>query len=132
VNTQSRFSGFGPIVGAEAVLQTWGGFHGYARATGGLIAGRSKNALVETNDAGNTLYANPTYDVDKIVPVASIAIGGGWQYRTISIRAGYEITQWYGLTQPVRFVDDVGQGKISTRPANLSLNGLFLQLGLAF
>ena len=47
-------------------------------------------------------------------------------------RAGYEVTHWFGLTQPIRFVDDVGQGKISTRPVNLSLEGLFLQVGLAF
>lgn len=132
VRTRSRFQGFGPIIGAEAVLVGWRGFHLYTRATGGLIAGRNTNRLIETNDAGATTYVNTSYDVRKVVPVTSIAIGGGWQYRTLSIRAGYEVTHWQGVFERPRFVDDVSQGKIITRPANLTLDGLFLQVGITF
>ncbi len=132
VNSGSRFQGFGPLIGGEAILSACRGFHGYARASGGLITGRSQNCQMETNDAGATVYTDTHYSVQKVVPVASIAIGGGWQYRTVSIRAGYEVTQWFGLTEPTRFVDDVGQGKINTRPSNLSLEGFFLQFGLTF
>ncbi|MBA4187873.1 MAG: hypothetical protein C0467_07630 [Planctomycetaceae bacterium] len=132
VNTSSRYSGFGPIVGGEAILTACRGFHGYARASGGLLTGRSRNSLLETNSAGATTYVDSDNNVRKVVPVASIAIGGGWQYRTVSIRAGYEVTQWFGLTEPTRYVDDVGQGKISTRPSNLSLEGFFIQFGLTF
>jgi len=132
VNIRSRFNGFGPLIGGEAILSGWHRFHGYARASGGLIAGRSLNPIVETNNSGATSYVNTQNDVRKVVPVASIAIGGGWQFRTVSIRAGYEVTQWFGLSEPARFVDDVGQGKISTRPSNLSLEGFFIQFGLTF
>ncbi|WP_439631143.1 Lpg1974 family pore-forming outer membrane protein [Gemmata sp.] len=131
VTSSSRFSGFGPIIGGEAVLNVCGGFHGYARTTGGLLTGRSRNAVLETNDGGATTYVNTQYNVRKVVPLASIAVGGGWQYRTVSIRAGYEVTQWFGLTEPVRYTDDVGS-QLDTRPSNLSLEGFFVQFGLTF
>ena len=132
VNMRSGFDGFGPLIGGEAVLGGWHGWHGYARANGGLLSGRSTNSLLETNNAGGTTYVDTQYDVRQVVPVAGIAIGGGWQYRSFSVRAGYEVTHWFGLTQPVRFVDDVGQGKLVTRPSNYSLEGFFFQLGFAF
>lgn len=132
VNTRSRFEGFGPIVGAEAVLVGWKGLHLYGRATAGLISGRDSNRLIETNDSGATTYINTQYDVRKVVPMGSIALGGGWQYRSMSIRAGYEITHWQGIFERPRFVDDVSQGKVITRPANLTLEGLFIQVGLSF
>jgi hypothetical protein len=132
VSRSSRFRGFGPIVGGEGVLSGPRGFHAYARATAGLLMGQSNNNFVETNDAGATLYVDSQYNVWKCVPIASVAVGGGWQYRTISIRAGYEITHLFGVTDPLRFIDDVGQGKLSTRPSNLSLDGFFVQIGLTF
>jgi hypothetical protein len=132
VSTRSSFNGFGPILGGEAILGGWRGFHAYARFTGGLISGTSANSLVETNDGGNTLYANVPYNVEKVVPVATLAIGGGWQYRSVSLRFGYEVTQWFGLTERVRFTDDVSQGAFISRPGNLSLNGLFIQLGYVY
>jgi hypothetical protein len=132
VLTRERFQGVGPIIGAEAVIVGWKGFHLYSRAFGGLISGRNTNRLIETNDAGATTYVNTSYDVRKIVPTANVAVGIGWQYRTISIRAGYEVAYWQGVFERPRFVDDVSQGKVITRPANLTLDGLVLQLGLTF
>jgi hypothetical protein len=132
VVTRSRFQGFGPLVGAEAVLGGWHGFHLYSRASAGLISGRDSNRVLETNDSGATTYVNTNYDTRKVVSVTSVAIGGGWQYRTFFFRAGYEITQWSGIFERPRFVDDVGQGKVITRPSNLTLEGLFLQTGLSF
>jgi hypothetical protein len=132
VNTRSRFQGFGPMVGGEAILGGWHGFHLYTRATAAMLTGRDTNQLVETNDSGATTYVNTTYNVRKVVPMGSIAIGGGWQYRTFYFRAGYEITHWNGIFERPRFVDDVSQGKFITRPSNLTLEGLFLQVGLSF
>lgn len=132
VNTRSSFEGFGPIVGGEAVLVGWNGLHLYGRATGGLVTGRNTNRLIETNDNGGTTYTNTRYDVRKVVPMGSLALGGGWQYKSISIRAGYEVTHWQGIFERPRFVDDVSRGKVVTRPANLTLEGLFIQVGLSF
>ncbi|MBM3983190.1 MAG: hypothetical protein FJ304_23555 [Planctomycetes bacterium] len=132
VTTRSRFAAFGPMVGAEAVLVGWNGFHFYGRASGGLITGRSTNSLLETNDTGGTTYINTRYDVSKVVPTGTIGIGGGWQYKSLAIRAGYEVTHWQGIFERPRFVDDVSPGKVVTRPANLTLEGLFIQVGLSY
>lgn len=128
----SNFQGFGPIVGAEAVLTGQYGFHLYGKVSGGLITGPNNNRLVETNNSGATTYVNTNYDVRKVVPTASVGVGGGWQYRTVSVRMGYEVTHWFGLIDQPRFTDDVSRGKFVNRTADLSLEGLFIQVGLAF
>jgi hypothetical protein len=132
VSAGSKFQGFGPVFGGEAVLAGWKGFHLFAKASGGLLTGQSDNPYIESNNANNTLYANTSNDVRKVVPVASVGIGAGWQYRTFSIRAGYEITNYFGVVDQPRFTDDVGLGKLTTRSSDLSLEGLFVQLGLTF
>jgi hypothetical protein len=50
----------------------------------------------------------------------------------VSFRVGYEVTHWFGLIDQPRFTDDVARGKFVSRPADLSLEGLFIQVGLAF
>ena len=132
VSARSNFQGFGPILGGEAVWVGWKGFHLYARANGGLLSGQADNPLTETNNAGRTVYANTAYDIRKVVPMASAGVGAGWQYRTVTVRVGYEITNYFNAIEQPRFVDDVGVGKLTTRPSNLSLEGLFVQLGVAF
>ena len=127
VKTRSRFQGFGPLVGAEATLAGPKGFHLYTRATGGFLTGNSVNAVIETNDSGATTYVNTRNDVRKVVPFGSLAIGGGWQYRSVAIRAGYEITHFQDIFERPRFVDDVSQGKVINRASSLSLEGLFIQ-----
>ena len=64
--------------------------------------------------------------------MGSIAVGGGWQYKSISLRGGFEITHFQGAFERPRFTDDVGQGKVNTRPANLTLEGLFLQVAVSY
>lgn len=128
----TTFQGFGPIAGAETILTAKYGLHLYGKVSGGLITGPSSNRLLETNNSGATTYANTSYDVRKVVPTVSVGVGGGWQYRTVSFRMGYEITHWFGLIDQPRFTDDASRGKLVTRPADLSLEGLFIQVGLAF
>lgn len=128
----SRFRGAGPTVGAEAVYAWPRGFHLYARGSGGLLSGLDEERRRETNDDGRTLYADTPLSLRKVVPTLSLGVGGGFQYRSLSLRAGYEVTHWFGITDRVRFASDVSQGALSTRPGNLSLDGLFLQLGLTF
>lgn len=132
VGNKSTFYGAGPMAGLEGQFGGWKGFHLYARASGGLLTGKVNNPLAETNNAGQTTYVNLSNDGRKVVPVATLAIGGGWQRRTVSVRFGYEVTNYFGLTDQPRFVDDVAQGKLVTRPADLSLEGFVARFALAF
>ena len=61
-------------------------------------------------------------------PAALLRPGARLEYKGIRpIRAGYEITNYFNLISQPRLVDDLGPGKFVTRPANLSLEGLFVQ-----
>jgi hypothetical protein len=132
VRTESGFEGFGPMVGGEAVWVGWRGFHLYGRANGGLLTGVSSNPLLEGNNNGRAVFANTTNDVRKVVPFTTVGVGGGWQYRTFTFRAGYEITNWFGIIDQPRFTDDVGRGRFVPTPADLSLEGLFVQMAVQF
>jgi hypothetical protein len=132
VRTQSNFQGFGPIVGGEAVWAGWRGFNLYAKASGGMLTGTSSNPLLEGNGNGRAVFANTSYDVRTVVPFTSVGVGGGWQYRTFSVRAGYEITNYFGLINQPRFTDDVSNGKFVPTTGNFSLEGLFVQATVQF
>jgi len=132
VRAESQFQGFGPVVGGEAVWAGWNGLHLYGRVNGGLLTGNSENPLLEGNANGRALFANTRYDIQKVVPFTTVGVGGGWQYRTFTFRAGYEITHWFGLIDQPRFTDDVGRGRFVPTPANLSLEGLFVQMAVQF
>lgn len=132
VATRSNFDGFGPLVGGEISWTVHGGFHLYGRGNAALMTGRLGNPINETNNGLRTLYGDLQYSTRRIVPVMSLGIGGGWQRDRVSIRAGYEVTNWFGLIDTPRFSGELAEGKFTTRTGDLSLEGLFIQLGLAF
>ena len=132
VFTRSRFSGAGPLAGGEAVYAWPRGFHLYLRGSGGLLSGLNEEFRRETNDDGRTVYADVPAGYRTVVPVVNLGVGGGFQYRSLSVRGGYEVTHWFGLTDRARFTSDVAPGAFVPRQANLSLDGLFLSVGLTF
>jgi hypothetical protein len=132
VRTTAKFDAFGPTLGGEGTVTLYRGFHAYARGSAGLLTGRVVNSITETNNAGSTVFADLDYTTRKVVPTIGLAIGGGWQHGRVSVRAGYEITHYIGLIDQPRFIDDAAEGRVLTRPADLSLEGLFVQFGLAF
>ena len=132
VMNKSTFYGAGPSFGLEGQFAVWEGFHLYTRVAGGLLTGKVNNPLTETNNAGQTVYVDLDNGTRRVVPTATLAIGGGWQRKTVSVRFGYEVTNWVGVTSQPRFIDDVAQGKLVTRPADLSLEGFVARFGMAF
>ncbi len=132
VATGSRFRGVGPVVGAEGVFAGRHGLHVYGRATGALLSGPADNTYRDANDGGRTVYADLTHTLRKVVPTAGLAIGAGWQYRTVTLRAGYEVTHWFGLTDRVRLASDLAQGAFTAPSGNLAVEGLFVQFSLAY
>lgn len=132
VSTNSNFDGFGPLAGGELTWTVCNGFHLYGRGSAALITGRLGNPINETNNGGRTLYGDLQFSERRIIPVMSLGLGLGWQADRVSIRAGYEITNWFGLIDTPRFSGELSEGKFTTRPGDLSLEGLFVQIGLAF
>lgn len=129
---QNAFDGFGLILGGEAVWAGWHGFHLYARGHGGLLTGRTSNPVVQFNDIGRSIAVNLIYEDRKVVPVASISLGGGWQYRFFSLRVGYELINYFGLIDQPRFTNSNAPGAFTIRSGDLSLEGFFAQMGFSF
>ncbi|CAN5126158.1 hypothetical protein BH11PLA2_BH11PLA2_14330 [soil metagenome] len=132
VSTQNKFDGFGPILGGELVGNISGGFHLFARGNASLLTGSFNNPIRETNNAGLTTYADLQYGTRRVIPVVGLGVGGGWAYRNVTLRAGYEITNWFGMIDSPRLSGELSEAKYTTRSGNLSLEGLFFQLGLAW
>ncbi len=132
VRTRANFDGFGPLLGAEGSLQVYRGFHLYARGSASLLTGKISNPITETNSNGITQYAALDYSTRRVVPVVSMGIGGGWQYHNVALRIGYDVTNLFNLIDQPRFTNDFAEGKITTRSADLSLEGLFVQVALQY
>jgi hypothetical protein len=132
VDTSTNFDGFGPLVGGEISINLHAGFHAFARGSAALMTGQLRNPITETNNAGLTTYANLDYSVRRVIPVAGLAIGGGWQHNNVTIRCGYEITNWFGMIDSPRFTGELAEGKFITRSGDLSLEGLFAQVGISY
>ena len=75
---------------------------------------------------------SPDTLVTSTVPVVTLGVGVAYEYRGVFVRAGYEVTNWFGLFERPVFVDDFAEGKFVRSPANLALDGFFVQLGLTF
>jgi hypothetical protein len=132
VSLRSFFEGVGPLVGAEAVGGLGGGFGVYGRANAALLTGRVRAPFTETNNGGATVYADLRDRFALTVPVVTVGIGVSYQYHGVFLRAGYEVTNWFGLFERPAFVDDFAEGKFLRQSTNLGLDGVFVQAGLSF
>jgi hypothetical protein len=132
VRTKSNFDGFGPLLGGEGSLKTFGGFHIFGRAQASLLTGNITNPYAETQNDGGTLFATVDYRTRRVIPVMGAGVGVGWENRGVALRVGYEMTNWFNLIDQIRFTNDLAEGKLVTRPGDLSLEGLFVQLAIQY
>jgi hypothetical protein len=126
------FNGAGLRLGGEGRMNLGWGLHLYAGGSGSLVVGDFRTHRLETNAGGAVTNVDVSEKFDKVVPVAELGLGVGWEYRKLQIRAGYEMTNWFGLVDVPDFVDDVHQAKFTRRTGDVSLDGLVLQVSLGF
>jgi hypothetical protein len=122
-----HFNGGGFRIGADAYWNLLWGFSLFGRTNASLLGGDFNSYLVETNNAGATTLTNFTDHIEKVVPVAEIAMGLGWRYHNLRLTAGYTFINWFGLVNAPTFVDDAHQGKFVRQTSDLSLEGLILR-----
>ncbi len=132
VHSRVEFNGAGPMVGGEGEWLLPRGFRLFGRARGSLVVGDVSNCLRETDNAGRTVNAAVGEGYTQVVPVLELATGVAWQYRNVRLAAGYEVANWFNLIDSPTFVNDFAEGKLGRRRGDLSLEGLFLQLGLVY
>ncbi len=132
VSTSSNFDGFGPLLGGDIAWKIHNGFHLYAKGSAAMMTGDLRNTLNETNNAGQTVYADIDYSTRRVIPVTTLGIGGGWMHENVTFRVGYEITNWFGLIDTPRFTGELAEGKYTTRNGDFSLEGIFAQFGVSY
>ena len=132
VNTGFSFIGAGLTSGLEADWRLSRGLGLFCWLRGGLIYGTNASYFRQNNDNGATIDANISDRSPETVPVLETGIGASWTYRRLTVRAGYEMTNWFQLISTPDFPDDVATGKISWRQSNLSLDGLFVRVSYSF
>ncbi|HVK14205.1 MAG TPA: Lpg1974 family pore-forming outer membrane protein, partial [Gemmataceae bacterium] len=130
--TESNFDGVGPMAGLESTWALTKSFGVFGRGTAGLLTGTMRNPFVETNNGGATTYVDVADRYALTVPFATLGIGLSYEYRGLFFRAGYEVTNYFGLVERPYYVNDFAEGKVLNRSSNLALDGMFLQFGLAF
>ena len=128
----SRFDGAGPTAGAEARWALGRHLTLFGGGRGGLIYGTFRGDLVETN-AGNTILTTDLSDrFTGVAPTASAWLGGSWQWRSVSVAAGYEVTHWFNVAARPTPVDDFAEGKLLRRRGDLSFDGVFFRVGIGY
>jgi hypothetical protein len=132
VRSRVSFDGQGLTLGAQGEWQFWREFRLFGRGRGSILMADFTNTLVETNNGGATVNANVVESYLQTVPILELASGIAWERRNVRVALGYEIQNWFNVIDSPTFVDDFAEGKLSRRKSDLGIEGLFLQLGLAF
>jgi hypothetical protein len=132
VLTRSRLDAVGPTAGAEARWAVSEGLGLFGTARGGLLYGDFDGRVRESNAGGAVLVADVTDRFTGVAPVVSIGLGGDWRWKTLVLAAGYEVTHWFNAVTRPTLTDDFADGKVLRRRGDLSLDGIFLRVGLAY
>lgn len=132
VRSRIEFDGAGLTMGGQGDWILGRGFRLFGRARGSLLVGDFCTRVRETNHAGLTLNADVRDHSVETVPVLELATGVSWEYRNFKASIGYEIANWFNLADSPTFVDDFAEGKLGRRRSDVSLEGIFFQLGLAY
>jgi hypothetical protein len=131
VSSPIDFDGGGVRVGVDGSWTVGRGFSLFSRAFGSLMIGDFRTNLLETNGAGAFVITDVTEHYWKVVPVLELAVGAGWENNWLRVRAGYELTNWFGLVDSPDIVHDFSN-KLSHRTSDLSLDGLMVSLQVMY
>jgi hypothetical protein len=132
VRSRTDFDGVGLTVGGQGDWVLGRGFRLFTRLRGSLLVGESCSRLRETNFGGLVLNADLREHTVQTVPVLELASGLSWEYRNFTASVGYELANWFDLYDSPFFIDDFAEGKIGRRRGDVSLEGVFFRLGMAF
>jgi hypothetical protein len=127
VASTSEFVGAGPTAGAEATWEA-GPIGLFGAARGGLVYGRFDSRLTEVNANGTVPLADVSDRAFGLAPTMTVQLGGSYNWRGLSVAAGYEVTHWFGAVSRPTFTDDFADGRVARKRSDLSLDGVFVRL----
>jgi hypothetical protein len=132
VRSRMAMDGFGLRFGAEGVWRMACGFGVFGRAGGSLLVGRYHTNLFESNLGGAAVITDVRDSYDQAVPQLDLAGGVSWCGSRWSLAAGYELTNWFSLSNRAVFVDDIHEGLYGPFDTDLLLEGLFVRAGFSY
>lgn len=109
VNTDVDFDGYGPRIGLETEkFVACSHFFVYGRGTTSFLAGDVKALYTERNQSDPEIV-NAPWEAGRIVTVAELELGAGWQSPHGRLRAsvGYMVSGWFNMVTTANFINAV-------------------------
>ncbi|WP_417732920.1 Lpg1974 family pore-forming outer membrane protein [Rosistilla oblonga] len=132
VFNDGQMDGFGVRLGALGQWQMSHGLSLFARGAGTLAYGKFENRLLETNRDGADTIVDVTDRYEQALPAIEAAVGLSWRSDHIELACGYELTNWFDLSDRSMFVDSAHEGAYSPKSTDLLLDGLFARMAFQF
>ena len=137
IDLESKFSGWGPRLGAELRASLGSGFSVFGRGSGAILFGQSSARFTETDNNGTDVIADLARDRTRTVPVLNLAVGLDWAAALstnskFNLSLGYEFQQWFNVSDNIRFVNAASPAVFAENAGSLSLQGFFVRGGLSF
>ena len=129
---QSDFDGVGPQIGGSGTWHVGNGFSVFGRARASLLYGEIHSRYRETDRNGLALLADVSTNTSRAVPTLDLGVGMSYCFRNMQVTVGYEINQWFQISEVPQFLDDVAVGKYMARQSSLSLDGVFFRVGFEY
>lgn len=129
-NTTSS-NGAGIRMGSESNWLLANGFYLHGRVSGGLLFAETSTRLLETNFSGQDVLVDINNRRDESLPFVNTRLGVGWKTDSLSALVGYELENWFGLSDRAMFSDNIHQGSFAPIREDLLLSGLFVRFSVA-
>ena len=97
-----------------------------------LLASRNETSVVETSMRGAALLADASDCRTGFTPMFDLRASLSKAFGAWTLAVGYEMQQWFGVSELLTFNDDVHVGSLSRRRGDFGMDGLFLRLGVSF
>ncbi|QDS88711.1 hypothetical protein EC9_29030 [Rosistilla ulvae] len=132
VFNRGSVDGFGVRLGALAQWRLSYGVSLFARGAGTIAYGKFENHLLETNLNGADTIVDVTDRYEQALPAIEAAAGISWRCDHIELACGYELTNWFDVSDRSMFVDSAHEGAYSPNSMNLLLDGVFARFAFLY
>ena len=129
---EMNMDGFGFRVGADGTWWMGYGFGLFGRVGGGLVLGRFRTELFESDLNGAQLITSIEDDYHQAVPEIDLAGGISWRRNAFSVSVGYEMTNWFNLSNRAAFIDDIHEGLYGPFDMDVLLEGVTARAAFSF
>lgn len=127
---RTRMDGVGLRLGSEGRWNLPRGLSLFGRFAGGITYGRYETQFFEDNLDGQVLITEMRDQYEQAISSLEAALGVSWQWKSLRISGGYEMINWFNLSERAGYVDDIQEATYIPLSQDMLLEGLFLQLAL--